>query len=251
LPYIVANEEQRLNASHSDQTYARHLDAMAGEEFIIVRLTNIYDDVGNGEIRRVLPKEHWKQVPNVWDRNQELHNPVAPWDRRPKNPVGYELVEVSRVRVTQPGEISVLEVIDDRTEVKPGDYIIPTDDLGYESTFFPSAMDEVPANLRVLATSGQKTGVGTFQIVSINGGSSQGIKPGHVFSAWRIGEMVDDRVGHRYGSFSKEAEVRLPDLYDGLIMVFRTFDDISYGMVMKAERVVEEYDALRHPEERL
>jgi len=251
LPYIVANEEQRLNASHSDQTYARHLDALAGEEYLVVRLTNIYDDMGDGEIRRVLPKEHWKQVPNVWDRNQELHNPVAPWDRRPKNPVGYELVEVSRVRVTQPGEISVLEVIDDRTEVKPGDYIIPTDDLGYESTFFPSAMDEVPANLRVLATSGQKTGVGTFQIVSINGGSSQGIKPGHVFSAWRIGEMVDDRVGHRYGSFSKEAEVRLPDLYDGLIMVFRTFDDISYGMVMKAERVVEEYDALRHPEERL
>jgi hypothetical protein len=251
LPYIVANNEERLNATNNDQTYARHLDAMAGEEFIIVRLLNIYDDVGDGEIRRVLPKEHWKQVPNVWDLNQTKHNPVAPWNRRPKNPVGYELVEVSRARVSQPGEISVLDIITDRTEVKPGDRIIPVDDLGYEATFYPSAMDQVPSNLRVLATSGQKTGVGIFQIVSMNGGSNQGIKPGHVFSAWRTGEMVDDRVGHRYGSFSKESEVRLPDLYDGLIMVFRTFDEISYGMVMKAERVVEEYDVLRHPEDRL
>ena len=48
-----------------------------------------------------------------------------------------------------------------------------------------------------------------------------------------------------------KSEVRLPDLYDGLIMVFRTFDEISYGIVMKAERVVEEYDVLRHPEDRL
>jgi len=251
LPYIVANDEDRLTASYSDQTYARHLDARAGEEFIIVRLTNIYDDVGDGEIRRVLPKEHWKQVPNIWDRNKSIHNPVAPWDRRPKNPVGYELLEVSRARVSQAGEISVLDIIDDRTEVKPGDYILPNNDPGYESTFYPSAMDQVPSGLRVLATSGQQSGAATYQIVSINGGSNQGIEPGHVFSAWRSGELVDDRVGHRHGSFSKEAEVRLPDLYDGLVMVFRTFDDISYGMVMTAERLVGEYDMLRHPEDRL
>ena len=251
LPYIVANNEQRMNATNSDQTYARHLDAMAGEEFVVARLTNIYDDTGDGEIRRVMPKEDWKQVPYVWDRNQEMFSDQAPWDRRPKNPIGYELVEVSRVRVQQAGEISVLDIIDDRTEVKPGDFIIGNDDPGYESTFFPSAMDEVPSGLRVLATSGQKTGVGIYQIVSINGGANQGIEPGHVFSAWRTGKMVDDRVGHRHGSFSKEAEVRLPDVYDGLVMVFRTFDDISYGMVMKAERVVEEYDVLRHPEDRL
>lgn len=251
LPYIVANNEQRLNATYSDQTYARHLDAAAGEELIVVRLTNIYDDVGDGEIRRVLPKEHWKQVPNVWDRNESIHNDVAPWNKRPKNPVGYELVEVSRVRVSQPGEISVLDIIQDRTEVKPGDFIIPADDLGYESTFYPSAMSPVPDGLRVLATSGQKTGVGTFQIVSINGGANLGIKPGHVFSAFSKGEVIEDRVGHRHGSFSKEAEVRLPETYNGLVMVFRTFDDISYGMVMKAERVVEEYDVLRHPDDRL
>ena len=252
LPYIVANEESRLTATYSDRTYARGLDTRVGEEFIVGRLTNIYDSMGNPpEIRRVLPKEHWKQVPAVWDHNEDIYNPLSPWNRRPKNPVGYELLEVSRVRVVQTGEISVLDIIRDRTEVKPGDFIIPVNDQGYDSVFYPHAMETVPDGLRVLATSGQKGGVGLYQIVSINGGHNQGVETGHVFSAFRKGDEVDDRTGYRYGSFSKDSEVRLPDGYDGRVMVFRTFDEVSYGMVMSGSRVVMELVSLRHPDERL
>jgi hypothetical protein len=252
LPYVVANEESRLTATHTDQTYARGLDARVGEEFIVGRLTNIYDRFGKPpEIRRVLPKEHWKQVPNVWDRHEKTYNTVNPWHRRPQNPVGYELLEVSRVRVVQAGEISVLDIIRDRTEVKPGDFILPVSDQGYDSVFHPHAMDNVPSGLRVLGTSGQRSGVGLYQIVSINGGTNQGIETGHVFSAFRSGELVDDRTGFRHGSFAKDSEVRLPDVYDGMVMVFRTFGDISYGMVMSGSRVVQEFDALRHPDEKM
>ncbi len=38
--------------------------------------------------------------------------------------------------------------------------------------------------------------------------------------------------GSVWAAFPKRPQVRLPDVYDGLVMVFRTFDDISYGMVM-------------------
>jgi hypothetical protein len=252
LPYIVANEDQRLTSTHTDVTYARGLNGQVGEEFVVARLSNIYDRLGNPpEIRRVLPKQHWKQVVNVWDRDESMYNTVSPWNRRPKDPVGYELVEVSRVRVAQAGEISVLDIIRDRTEIKAGDYILPANDQGYESQFFPRAMDSIPDDLRVLGTSGQRSGVGIYQIVSINAGSNQGLAPGHVFSAFGRGALVDDRTGYRYGSFAKDAEVRLPDVYDGLVMVFRTFDEISYGMVMSGKRVVEEYDMLRHPDERM
>jgi hypothetical protein len=252
LPYIVSNDDQHMNASYGDKTFGRGLNADVGEEFIIARLINIYDLMGDPpEIRRVLPKEHWMQVPNVWNRNQEIYNNVEPWDRRPKDPIGYELLETSRVRVVKAGEISVLEIIRDRTEVKPGDFILPISDMGYESTFYPSAMENIPAGLRILATSAQKAGVSQLQIVSINAGTKQGVKPGNVFSAFRQGQLVKDRTGYRWGSFSKEAEVRLPDEYDGILMVFRTFDDISYGMVLGGDRAVMEYDMLRHPDERL
>ena len=253
LPYIVANNEERMNATYSDQTYARGLDAKVGEEYIVARLMNIYDSVGDPpEIRRVLPKEHWKQVPNVWDRHQHKFNTVSPWNRRPRDPIGYEMFEVSRVRVVQAGEISVMDIIRDRTEVRPGDFILPVSDMGYLSTFFPSAMDNIPSDLRVLATSGQRSGVGLYQIVSLNAGTNQGVEAGNVFSAFRLGQITKDRTGFRYGSFSEEAAPRLPETYDGLVMVFRTFEDISYGMVMGGgKRVVVEYDMLRHPDERL
>ena len=252
LPYIVANMEERDNAVYGDMTYARGLDAQVGEEYVVARLTNIYDSLGDPpEIRRVMPKEHWKQVPNVWDRHQDIYNTVSPWNRRPQDPIGYEMYEVSRVRVVQAGEISVMEIIRDRTEVKPGDFILPVSDQGYLSTFYPSAMDNVPSGLRVLATSGSRSGVGLYQIVSINGGTNQGIEAGNVFAAFRLGQKVKDRTGHRYGSFAEEATPRLPDVYDGIVMVFRTFEDISYGMVMGGKRVVVEYDMLRHPDERL
>ena len=252
LPYIVANNEARLTATNTDQTYSRGLDAQVGEEFVVARLTSIYDSFGRPpETRRVLPRDGWEQVPNLWDRAESIHNPVSPWNKRPKNPVGYELFEVSRVRVAKAGDISVLDIIRDRTEVKPGDYILPANDPGYESTFYPSAMDNIPPNLRVLATSGSKSGAGLYQIVSISAGSNHGVRPGHVFSAFGKGELVDDETGYRQGSFAKDAEVRLPDVYTGVVMVFRTFGEISYGMVMGGDRPVAEFDSLRHPDERL
>jgi len=254
LPYIVANNELRMTATVSDTTYARGLNARAGEEYVVARLSSIYDSFGDpAEIRRVNPPRHWEweRVQNVWDHNNHMFDPTRPWNRKPKNPIGYEMVEISRVRVTQAGDISVLDILQDRTEVKPGDFILPVSDMGYDKVFYPNAMDRVPEGLRVLATSGQKAGVGLYQIVAINAGSRQGLESGHVFSAFRQGLDVQDRTGYRWGSFSTEAEVRLPDVYDGLVMVFRTFDDISYGMVVSGKRVVGPFDALRHPDERL
>jgi len=253
LPYILANTENRLTATYSDETYARGLNAKVGEEFVVARLNSIYDAIGNPpETRRVRPQEHWKVVPNVWDESESLYDTTHPWNHKAKNPIGYEMVEVSRVRVIQAGEISVLDIIQDRTEVKPGNFILPVSDMGYESTFFPRAMDSTPDGLRVLATSGQKVGVGTFQIVSINGGSRQGLQAGHVFASFRQGEKVRDRTGYRYGSFHEDANPRLPEVFDGLVMVFRTFDDISYGIVMSgSKRVVREFDRLRDPDEHL
>ncbi len=104
----------------------------------------------------------------------------------------------------------------------------------------------------MLATSGTKSGVGLYQIVSINGGSNQGLKPGHVFSAFSKGEKVD---GHAR-AIATAVSPRTPmsgcrTCTTALVMVFRTFGDISYGLVMSGTRVVEEFDSLRHPDERL
>jgi len=251
LPYIVANEVDRLTATYSDQTYARNLNARVGDEFVVARLYSIYDQTKNDGIRRVLPRRNWQQVPNMKNPNETLWNDTAPWDKRAKNPVGYELVEVSRVRVNQQsGDISVLDIVRDRTEVKEGDYILPLDSRGYDDYFQPHAMDSVPEGLRILSTKDALYGVGHYQIVALNGGSNQGIESGHVFSVFRPGRTVDDRVGFRWGSFDEKSEVELPDQFHALVMVFRTFGDISYAMVLDGDNLVRAFDELRHPSER-
>ncbi len=250
LPYIVANNEDRLTATYSDQTYARGLNASVGDEFVVARLYSIYDQTKEDGVRRVLPKEQWKQVPNTKNRNDTLWNDTAPWNKRPKNPVGYEMIEVSRVRVAKTGDISVLDVLKDRTEIKEGDYILPLDSVGYDSVFQPHAMNSVPEGLRVLATKDAIYGVGHYQIVALSGGSRQGLESGHVFSVFRPGKEVDDRVGYRWGSFDEQSEIRLPEQYHAMVMVFRTFDDISYAMVLDGDNLVRSYDVLRHPNER-
>ena len=59
LPYILANTEDRLTATLTDQTYARGLNGQVGEEYIVARLTSIYDSIGDPpETRRVRPQEN-------------------------------------------------------------------------------------------------------------------------------------------------------------------------------------------------
>ena len=252
LPYIVANQEENINSTVTDTTYARGLNAEVGTEWAVVRLLSIYDRLKeDGPIRRVLPQENWKLVPNVKNKNLSLWSETLPGDRRPKNPVGYELVEVSRVRVTHSGEISSLEVIEDRTAVGVGDYILPIDTMGYDATFFPHAMSNMPSNLEILATKDSLYGVAQNQIVSLNGGTAQGLEPGQVFSVYRPGTEVNDRIGYRYGSFAKASKVELPAQFHALVMVFRTFENISYAMVMSGANSVRPFDQLRPPSERM
>ena len=250
LPYIVSNEVDRITATYSDQTYARGLNANVGDEFVVARLYSIYDMTKEDGVRRVLPRDNWRQVPNTRNRNTTLWNETPPWNKKAKNPVGYEMVEVSRVRVRKSGDISVLDILKDRSEVQEGDFILPLDTMGYDAVFQPHAMDSVPEGLRILSTKDALYGVGHYQIVALNGGKSQGLESGHVFSVFRPGREVEDRVGYRWGSFDENADVTLPDQYHATVMVFRTFDDISYAMVLGGDNLVRTWDILKHPDER-
>jgi len=252
LPYIISNQDQHISATVTDTTYARGLNAQVGTEWAVVRLLSIYDRLDeDGPIRRVLPQQDWKVVTTVDNPNLSIWGETLPGDRRPKHPVSYEMVEVSRVRVTQAGEISVLEILQDRTSVRKGDYILPIDTIGYQATFFPHAMSNMPSNLEILATKDSLYGVGQNQIVSLSGGTAQGLEPGQVFSVYRPGPEVKDRTGYRYGSFAKESRVELPAEFHALVMVFRTFENISYAMVMSGDNVVRAFDQLRPPNERM
>jgi hypothetical protein len=75
---------------------------------------------------------------------------------------------------------------------------------------------------------------------------------GTVFSIWRQGSDVPDRVEYGYNRsddlFGSASKVRLPDEFAGHVMVFRTFDKVSYGLIMESIKETHIGYELKHPD---
>src|SRR5699024_9868375 len=105
--------------------------------------------------------------------------------------------------------------------------------------------------------SGSSFGAGHYQVVTINLGTADGIETGHTFAAFRPGQPYRDEYG--YPPYSRAAAnapdqrwVDLPDEFAGQIMVFRSFERVSYALVLEGSATtIQVDDILKHPDQRL
>jgi hypothetical protein len=79
------------------------------------------------------------------------------------------------------------------------------------------------------------------QVVAINKGTRDGIDSGHVLAILKNGETIIDRTGAR-----KET-IKLPNERIGLLMVFRTFEKVSYALVLEINDTPRAGDFLVNP----
>ncbi|MBE9548488.1 MAG: LysM peptidoglycan-binding domain-containing protein [Proteobacteria bacterium] len=259
LPYIVGNYEDQMNAVTGDKTYARGISGNYGKEYIVVGLSYIYEAKagkdGNLEWRH--------QAGTRWNENVPKRDKGF---NRKKNleVLDYEMYEVAKVRVVKSGDPAILEVIGGKRAVKPGDFLLPVDEFIYDNNFYPRTMDQVPAGMHVLSISDKMMNAGHYRVVALSAGSSQGVKAGHVFSVFRPGIEIHDNIKYPKGSRSyamkgSEGAVTLPDEFVGQLMVFRSFDNISYGLIVGGQhktvsggpREIQEGDLLKHGDLRL
>ncbi len=135
-------------------------------------------------------------------------------------------------------DVATLAVVHAYEEVRPGDHLLPSEDRLVDSTFYPSAPDS-EINGQIIDVEGGVTQVGKFNVVMINRGEREGLQIGNVLAIYKRGELIRDRV--------KGGMVQLPDERAGLLMVFRTFDKISLGIVLEADRTLSVGDKLQNP----
>jgi len=109
--------------------------------------------------------------------------------------------------------------------------------------FVPRAPDK-QVDGRIIHVVDGVTQIGQYQVVIINRGTRDGLESGHVLSIWQAGNKVHDRV--KSGIFNRK--VQLPDERAGLLMVFKTYDRISYGLVMSAESAIHVLDKVQNPD---
>jgi len=136
------------------------------------------------------------------------------------------------------GDVATVTVIRAFEEMRPGDRLLPSEDRAVDSTFYPSAPD---ADIKgtIIAVEGGVTQVGKMNVVMINRGDREGLQIGNILAIYKKGEVVRDRI--------KGGSVALPDERAGLLMIFRTFEKMSFGLVLEADRPLSVKDKVQNP----
>jgi len=259
LPYIVANQDTRYVSAEPYRAFVRGLDDnQPGDQVIIARLNYQFEEVeveGRAVVRQNLMRGNLGAVPSD-QRPIDIGRGFRPFAAKGKV-LGYQLWEVARAEVLTTGDPAQLEVLDSRIEVRAGDYILPLDPYVYDLTFFPRAPDfDVPVGASIIGIEGGSNSISHFQIAALDLGASDGVEPGHTFSVFQNNREVRDEFvrglrGRPAPTNVSGGSVQLPLQYIGQVMVFRTFDQVSYGLIMDGKRDVKVGDFIDHPDRRL
>jgi hypothetical protein len=159
--------------------------------------------------------------------------------------LGYEAVFLGTARMTRPGEPATVEIVSSKKEISAGDRLIPAPPV-----VLPHYVPHAPASKvdgRIIALyDALATSVGgRDSIISINRGRREGVEPGHVLAIYRNVVVYDQRDYLR--SRDSSPAVRLPPERYGLVFIFRTFNAVSYGLVMEATIPVQSGDIVQNP----
>jgi hypothetical protein len=247
FPYIVATEEERVIIGAGNLAYVAGLKSGDPVNWQVFRTGDALTDPETGEV------------------------------------LGYEAIHIADARVKRFGHPSTVEITRAKQEVNQNDRLMPA----RESTFpayVPHAPDK-PINGVILSVSGGVSDFAQYSIVTINRGSRDGVEVGHVLATMRKGDLayrtrsgrpplgvdifpglaslnfevtpnpvVKDTVVA--GADPEEAAAaaagpfrsyKLPDERSGLVFVFRTFEKLSYGMILKAVRPISVGDVVQTP----
>lgn len=208
-PRIVATEENRVNVGEGDIAYVNGLSGAATQVWQIYRAGRPLIDP---------------------DNNRTL---------------GFEAVFLGTARVARDGEPATVQIINAKKEISAGDRLVaaPPPSIPMYVPHAPTVAinGRIIALYDALATSEG----GRDSIISINRGKRDGLELGHVLAVYRNVVVYDQKNYLR----SREASptIPLPPERYGLVFVFRTFDSVSYALVMESSRPIQPGDILQNP----
>lgn len=241
LPQIIATEEDRVAIGRGNRAYAENLHA---------------EDT------------HWQ----IFRRGDPLVDPET------REHLGYVAIYLGEARLLERGEISTIEITKSAQEIYRGDRLMPISQDRPVFSYIPHA-PQTAIRGRVISTYAGLWETGPLSIVTLSRGSRDGLEVGHVLALYRDqrsaryaqrteplwgrtgptgndsripyypaplpardSELFDRGKPVREGDFAK-----LPAERYGLVMVFRTFERASFGLVMQAHRPVGVADLIMNP----
>ncbi|HEX8596249.1 MAG TPA: LysM peptidoglycan-binding domain-containing protein [Pseudomonas sp.] len=140
--------------------------------------------------------------------------------------------------IANEGDIATVVLRRSNQEVRLGDRLFISEERAINSSFLPSDPVSKIDGLIIDVPRGV-TQIGVLDVVTLDKGKRDGLQEGNVLAIFKTGEMVRDRITGE--------QVKIPDERSGLLMVFRTYDKLSYGLVLQANRSLAIMDKIRNP----
>jgi hypothetical protein len=229
-PRIVATQENRVLLTRGDRAYARAL-------------------YGDGPQNEPLQVVEGKSIDHRVFRNATpLRDPTT------TEVLGYEAQYVGKAQLVSgesqrppadgkgPAEIvpASIDIVAAKEEIRVGDRLLPEPEREL-SNFVPRAPDTAQSGQIVSVYGNAVRYAAQNQVVTINRGRAHGIERGHVLALQRESSLVTDTTDQT------RPQLRLPGERNGLMMVFRTFDKVSYALVLQITDGVKVGDRFVNP----
>lgn len=153
--------------------------------------------------------------------------------------IGYEAVLLGTAALVKEGQPGSVRILTSNQEIGKDDRLVaaPRPDI----VNYPLHKPKDGVDSRVVSIYGDSAAGGRYSIVAITGGAKSGIEVGHVLALLHTGQSISDRY------HGNKIDVTLPNERYGLVYVFRTFQKISYALVMQSSQAVEVGDTVGTP----
>lgn len=181
-------------------------------------------------------------VRGVKDQEQQRYMVVRP-GKEYRDPdtgerLGREALYLAGADLEREGDPATMELVKAKREVLRSDRLVPGEPERFDYNFMPHA-PAAETKGRVISVFDAVDQIGQHQVVVLNLGKREGMEPGHVLAVFQDGEKVKDPV--RGGS------VKLPNEKAGSVIIFRTFEKVSYALVTNSVRAIHINDRVKNP----
>ncbi len=155
--------------------------------------------------------------------------------------LGYEAIFAGETKLVRRGDPATVVVTNNEREILRDDRVLPIDETDIERDFFPKP-PSIEVRGRVVGLYDAISQIGPFQTIAINLGYRNGVEVGNLLAVKRTGAIIPDKHEE-----DPRFTVKLPDERVGLAMIVRTFEKMSYALVLEGNRPISTADYVESP----
>ncbi len=156
--------------------------------------------------------------------------------------LGYEAKYVGDAELVREGDPSTLVITHAQRETLLGDKVMAAEGSVVQENLVPHAPDVQIEGQIISIFEGVSRG-GLYHSVVLDVGRVDGLEPGHVLAVDQKGVTVRDYLAKRRA----DRWVTTPPERAALVMVYQVFENVSYALVMNAQRDVRVEDIVTNP----